>query len=546
MALTLESVVTELDGAGPAARHGRGLQGHRPTARSWGPGATPGVILSQLLRGLADAVARAPTGPAAPTWPRPWSRPAMLAYQAVVRPVEGTILTVARAAGDGAEHGGRRRGRPASDVLEAARAAAADALARTPELLAGAGPGRRGRRRGHRLRAAARRAPRTSSTAGRCPRPAAEVRRGRSAVAQRLADGRRRGRRRRPALRGHVLARGARRHHRRRSRRCGPASATRSSSSAATACGTATSTPTTSARPSRPRIDAGRPREHPGHRPGRAGRGGALGPRGPAPDEHRPTARRPGDAPPWWPWSPGTGIGRIFRSLGVHRLVAGGQSMNPSTAADPRGGRGGWPSDAGGRPARTTRTSVPVAEQVDELDRPSRCGWCPPAAIVEGFAALLAYDPEAGRRRRTPRPWPSRPRRVVAGEVTRAVRDADRATPGRSTRATGSGSSRDGIVRRSADIVLGGHLRSARRAAHRRARARHGHRGRGVDGRPTPGASPSGWTSTAPTWPSRSTTGASRSTRTSSASSDPRRPSVPASDSAARTGRSSPIWPSCR
>ena len=28
----------------------------------------------------------------------------------------------------------------------------------------------------------------------------------------------------------------------------------------------------------------------------------------------------------------GDGIGRIFRSLGVHHQVAGGQSMNPSTA----------------------------------------------------------------------------------------------------------------------------------------------------------------------------------------------------------------------
>ena len=65
----------------------------------------------------------------------------------------------------------------------------------------------------------------------------------------------------RPALRGHVLPRGARRGRSRPSRTCGPASATRSSSSAATASGTATSTPTTSAPPSRPAIEVGRPRK---------------------------------------------------------------------------------------------------------------------------------------------------------------------------------------------------------------------------------------------------------------------------------------------
>ncbi len=57
-----------------------------------------------------------------------------LAYQAVVRPVEGTILTVARAAGDGA----RQALSPSVgllEVVEATRSAAADALARTPDML---------------------------------------------------------------------------------------------------------------------------------------------------------------------------------------------------------------------------------------------------------------------------------------------------------------------------------------------------------------------------------------------------------------------------
>ena len=56
----------------------------------------------------------------------------------------------------------------------------------------------------------------------------------------------------RPALRGDVSPGGARRPGPAVPARSGPGSATRSSSSAATACGTATSTPTTSAPPSRP------------------------------------------------------------------------------------------------------------------------------------------------------------------------------------------------------------------------------------------------------------------------------------------------------
>ena len=48
----------------------------------------------------------------------------------MVRPVEGTILTVATAAAEGAANGSGLVG-----VVESARSEAADALARTPEML---------------------------------------------------------------------------------------------------------------------------------------------------------------------------------------------------------------------------------------------------------------------------------------------------------------------------------------------------------------------------------------------------------------------------
>ena len=132
MALTLEAVVNELDGLGePAAMaevcravsHGS-LMGARGNS---------GVILSQLLRGIAGELARAEA--VGPSGLAEGLRLASdLAHQAVVRPVEGTILTVARAAGDGAM-AGQAAGGQLVDVVERARDAAADALARTPELL---------------------------------------------------------------------------------------------------------------------------------------------------------------------------------------------------------------------------------------------------------------------------------------------------------------------------------------------------------------------------------------------------------------------------
>jgi len=49
----------------------------------------------------------------------------------------------------------------------------------------------------------------------------------------------------------------------------------------------------------------------------------------------------------------------------------------------------------------------PVAMQVCELATKT-VRVVPTSGIVEGFAALLEYDPEAGRTT-TPRPWPTRP-----------------------------------------------------------------------------------------------------------------------------------------
>jgi fatty acid kinase len=116
----------------------------------------------------------------------------------------------------------------------------------------------------------------------------------------------------------------------------------------------------------------------------------------------------------------GEGIGRIFHSLGVHHLVPGGQSMNPSTEQILDVVEHVDSDDVVILP--NNENIVPVAMQVCELAKKT-VRVVPTGGIVEGFAALLEYDPEAGADENVAS-MGSSARRVVAGEVTRAVRDS--------------------------------------------------------------------------------------------------------------------------
>src|SRR4051794_7468768 len=95
-----------------------------------------GVILSQLLGALVARIGRAdPDEPTATMMAEAMAEASDAAYAAVGTPVEGTILTVARAASDAAvrrAEDGRARAR---DVFAAAAQAAREALARTPDQL---------------------------------------------------------------------------------------------------------------------------------------------------------------------------------------------------------------------------------------------------------------------------------------------------------------------------------------------------------------------------------------------------------------------------
>ena len=90
-----------------------------------------GVILSQMLRGLADVLATTPA-PDGAALSAGLTRAADLAYSAVSRPVEGTVLTVARAA---AEAGAQVAQSGLAHVAKAASGKAHEALALTPTQL---------------------------------------------------------------------------------------------------------------------------------------------------------------------------------------------------------------------------------------------------------------------------------------------------------------------------------------------------------------------------------------------------------------------------
>jgi DAK2 domain fusion protein YloV len=95
-----------------------------------------GVILSQLLGALVARIARrAPGERNATMMAEAMAEATEAAYAAVGTPVEGTILTVARAASDAAVRRAVDERARARDVFAAAALAAREALAHTPEQL---------------------------------------------------------------------------------------------------------------------------------------------------------------------------------------------------------------------------------------------------------------------------------------------------------------------------------------------------------------------------------------------------------------------------
>ncbi|WP_279580770.1 DAK2 domain-containing protein [Fodinicola feengrottensis] len=107
------------------------FSGRPPAVRCWGRAGNSGVIVAEFLRGLADALAghtvATPVELAAA-----FGTAADACFAAVEEPLDGTILSVARAAAEAAI----KTTTDLVEVCEAAARGAAEALARTPDQLA--------------------------------------------------------------------------------------------------------------------------------------------------------------------------------------------------------------------------------------------------------------------------------------------------------------------------------------------------------------------------------------------------------------------------
>ena len=138
--LTMESACLAVDECWSDAVDAPGVD---EAARAMSTGAlmgargNSGVILSQILRGTSEILGGLTDGDAldGSAVHRLLVRAADLGYEAVARPVEGTILTVARAAADAAATRVQDGAADAAAVVEAAAQGAREALALTPTML---------------------------------------------------------------------------------------------------------------------------------------------------------------------------------------------------------------------------------------------------------------------------------------------------------------------------------------------------------------------------------------------------------------------------
>jgi DAK2 domain fusion protein YloV len=131
MSLTVRAVLDALEASSAETRAELAREATR--AALMGARGNSGVILSQIVRGFADALSSG--GPVdAPLLARAFRSASDAAYRGVKRPVEGTMLTVVRELAEEAE---RRAAPPvpAGELLGALVERGEQAVARTPELL---------------------------------------------------------------------------------------------------------------------------------------------------------------------------------------------------------------------------------------------------------------------------------------------------------------------------------------------------------------------------------------------------------------------------
>ena len=130
MSRTLDAVVAELETADHALESTCEAISHGSLMGARG---NSGVILSQILRGLVTTLRTATPGSATKV-AAALKAASVASYEAVLKPIEGTILTVVRETADAAQRAASD-GATLAAMLHVARAAGRTALANTPEQL---------------------------------------------------------------------------------------------------------------------------------------------------------------------------------------------------------------------------------------------------------------------------------------------------------------------------------------------------------------------------------------------------------------------------
>ena len=126
MAHTMEAAVAELDNGGDVADSlafgaVRGARGNS------------GMVLSQVLRGVAESTVGSVID--GDVFVRSLKQAVELVDRAIAEPVEGTVITVLKAASESAEDAAAQSGATLHSIVSAAIAAAETALERTPSQL---------------------------------------------------------------------------------------------------------------------------------------------------------------------------------------------------------------------------------------------------------------------------------------------------------------------------------------------------------------------------------------------------------------------------
>lgn len=132
MSLTIESVVTNIARL-PIGSSGAEARKAITTGALMGARGNSGVITSQILRGLCEGSAHA-EALTADTVAAAFEKSVEVAFQAVRKPVEGTILTVLRDSASAAVEASKLK-LDTEAALETIVSAAYDSVQRTPELL---------------------------------------------------------------------------------------------------------------------------------------------------------------------------------------------------------------------------------------------------------------------------------------------------------------------------------------------------------------------------------------------------------------------------